>query len=508
MITNLALRSLVLEEMQGFQTYRRELVVEYHGPNGRELITEGFKETAINAVQYLIAGAAEYGIALGTLGAGFAGPASVLETLIDAAFAVESITSTVAALTNVQGLSTEGTQIIAESKNLFSVLPRSLDEFYNSIKSVVGRVFLAIGAGVALASEKLKEVIENLLKKVSDGIGDSLKALIPDATIGLIVAEAIGLAISQAAENIYNLVKAGLQRAGKFMVWLLNPQNILTFFDQQYPQVISLFRQAAQKIGAAGVGATAGGMIAGALAAGPAGVAGAAALKAFGPAGFNKLADWLTASQPGVRAALASVVQVVMPFFMMFCALMQILMQGDYEQQASQVAKDITGKVTKITGTITGKGTDAKVVKGYAGKAVDVFTGINNKLPAGIRNVVNESDQRLQRIDKEISLLESSMKLRRGKMRISESVLRKIVREEIKSIERGKRLIVQDNEIDEQELGGGYSVEFGAIPGATNEDDFQKIRLARLKASGVSGDDAERMSRSKLKHRGQRAGRG
>ena len=93
-------------------------------------------------------------------------------------------------------------------------------------------------------------------------------------------------------------------------------------------------------------------------------------------------------------------------------------------------------------------------------------------------------------------------------MLINESILRRIVREEIEAVERGKKLIVQDMEVDEQELGGGYSVEYGAIPGATNEDDFQKIRLARLKASGVPDDDAERMSRSKLKHRGKRRGHG
>ena len=91
-------------------------------------------------------------------------------------------------------------------------------------------------------------------------------------------------------------------------------------------------------------------------------------------------------------------------------------------------------------------------------------------------------------------------------MMVNESTLRRIIREEIESVEREKeKLIVQSDELEEQELGGGYSVEFGAIPGATNEDDFQKIRLARMKASD---DDAERMSRSKLKHRGKRAGRG
>ena len=93
-------------------------------------------------------------------------------------------------------------------------------------------------------------------------------------------------------------------------------------------------------------------------------------------------------------------------------------------------------------------------------------------------------------------------------MLINEMTLRRIIREEIESIEHEKDLIVQGVDVDEQELGGGYSVEFGAIPGATNEDDFQKIRLARLKASGVSADDAERMSRSKLKHRGKHPGRG
>ena len=42
MIMNeLRIRSLVLEEIRGLQPARRELVFEYHGPNGPELITEG-----------------------------------------------------------------------------------------------------------------------------------------------------------------------------------------------------------------------------------------------------------------------------------------------------------------------------------------------------------------------------------------------------------------------------------------------------------------------------------
>jgi hypothetical protein len=94
-------------------------------------------------------------------------------------------------------------------------------------------------------------------------------------------------------------------------------------------------------------------------------------------------------------------------------------------------------------------------------------------------------------------------------MLINESTLRKIIREEMANIDRGQRLITQDD-VDEQELGGGYSVEFGDIPGATNEDDddFQKIRLARMRASGASDADAKKMASRPPTFRGQRPGSG
>jgi len=53
-------------------------------------------------------------------------------------------------------------------------------------------------------------------------------------------------------------------------------------------------------------------------------------------------------------------------------------------------------------------------------------------------------------------------------MRISESILRRIVREEIESIDREKeKLIVQDDELDEL---GGYDIDRPAIPGQTTKD--------------------------------------
>lgn len=106
-------------------------------------------------------------------------------------------------------------------------------------------------------------------------------------------------------------------------------------------------------------------------------------------------------------------------------------------------------------------------------------------------------------------------------MKITESQLRRIIREEIEAVTRDKKkLIVQNDELGEH---GGYDIDRPAIPGGKGshdpgldigrvydegEDDFQKIRLARMKASGMSADDAVRASRSKLKHRGKHPGRG
>lgn len=103
-------------------------------------------------------------------------------------------------------------------------------------------------------------------------------------------------------------------------------------------------------------------------------------------------------------------------------------------------------------------------------------------------------------------------------MLINESNLRKIIRDEIANLEKGKKLIVQDDEIEEH---GGYDIDRPAIPGQTTrasddppaieyegKDSFQQVRLARMKAAGVSDRDAQRMSRSKLKHRGKHPGHG
>lgn len=104
-------------------------------------------------------------------------------------------------------------------------------------------------------------------------------------------------------------------------------------------------------------------------------------------------------------------------------------------------------------------------------------------------------------------------------MLIDESVLRRIIREEINSIDRSKKkLIVQNDELDEL---SGYSIDRPAIPGGEGshdpgmdmgrvyeKDDFDDIRHARFKASGMSDREASAAVRGKLKHRGKRPGHG
>jgi hypothetical protein len=94
------------------------------------------------------------------------------------------------------------------------------------------------------------------------------------------------------------------------------------------------------------------------------------------------------------------------------------------------------------------------------------------------------------------------------------------IEREISSIERdSKKLIVQRDDIEER---GGYDIDRPAIPGGSgshddgyeigsmyeDDDTFKKVRLSRLKASGVPAGKAKKMSGSKLKHRGKHPGHG
>jgi hypothetical protein len=103
-------------------------------------------------------------------------------------------------------------------------------------------------------------------------------------------------------------------------------------------------------------------------------------------------------------------------------------------------------------------------------------------------------------------------------MRITESQLRKIVREVIAESTGSSwhdevikhdddKLLVQRDDVTDEGMGagpGGYDVAFNTIP----EADFDQVRIARFKASGMSHDDAVAAAKGKLKHRGQRPGKG
>jgi hypothetical protein len=169
------------------------------------------------------------------------------------------------------------------------------------------------------------------------------------------------------------------------------------------------------------------------------------------PTALKWAADTMEENKPTARRAVEVIVKIAMPTLTALVAAMQMIMKGE----------------------LTGPDTAAKVVKAPGSK--------------------NES--------RRSSYLDD-------------------IEREISSIERDKKkLIVQRADVEEL---GGYDVDRPAIPGGSgshddgyeigsmyeDDDTFKKVRLARLKASGVPAGKAKKMSGSKLKHRGKRPGHG
>lgn len=97
-------------------------------------------------------------------------------------------------------------------------------------------------------------------------------------------------------------------------------------------------------------------------------------------------------------------------------------------------------------------------------------------------------------------------------MKLTERQLRNIVREVIaeamstSSVKHDDdKLLVQDMTDEGMGVGpGGYDLAFNTIP----EADFEDIRRARFKASGMTDKEAGAAAKKPLRHRGQKPGRG
>ena len=167
----------------------------------QEGITDGlFKD----AVQFIVGGAAEYGLGTVTMpafGAGLAvGP--TVETIVDAAFAAESVASTVSAVSNVGSMMKEYGALWDEAVAAYS---GDLKSYYQTLIKIIQKAITDIGkkAGDAVdaVAEKLQGGLKKLISKLIGALKSGIKLIIPDATVGVVAAKAFQAAMEGLANN-------------------------------------------------------------------------------------------------------------------------------------------------------------------------------------------------------------------------------------------------------------------------------------------------------------------
>lgn len=313
-VAELQLRALIREEITLTST-RASL-------NESELLNEGVKETALNILQTVLAGTAEYGIAAGTLGAGAAGPAPAAETAIDLAFSAESIASTVQSIQTASDLGKEAQEVIQQARQLGSVLQQSREQFYAQVQNIIQRVVSRAGTQASKVLDDIKESLEKLISRVSDSIGDSIKLMIPDAAIGGTVAAGFTSLVSSMSKSAFDTIASLLEKAGKYAQYLLNPQASQKFFSETYEGTIDIMRRIADSISDASIWKKV--LI---------GISSVAA-----PPMLRKAADMMQEKKPSVLNLLNSIVRVVIPTFFSAVAALQIILKGEATSTSEQPA--------------------------------------------------------------------------------------------------------------------------------------------------------------------------
>jgi hypothetical protein len=322
---------ILLSEL--FPSRRPSLVTELALYSRSGLITEGAKEKAIDAVQFLIGAAVEYGIDVPTLGAG-APLGSAAETVIDAAFAAESITSAVDAIDSVVSKAGKFKDIFNSAMAARTKIKGDLAGFYADVRRIVQEGLELLGkdaqAKVKELAEELGKIVEGMIEKVLDPIGKAIKFLIPDATIGAAAAEAVKALLAELAENCFDMVKGALGAAGKFAKFITDPDAVPNFLEDAIPKLVTFLQQGAKKLEDTS-------LLKAAVTGGGAGII----LKELGPIGLNKLAGILGDKKGDIVGLARKITGTLIPIVFALLALMQVMLKGEY------VSEDIEAKREK-----------------------------------------------------------------------------------------------------------------------------------------------------------------
>lgn len=233
---------------------RREKSIEWQLRHSEDLMIEGIllKEELLNEgfnigyvkdiVQFIVGGAAEYGIDIVTLGAG-APAGSAAEMLINGLFAMESITS---AYSTVKELISGGfapfKEMLEKLVDLKGAWADGAAAFMEKVKEVIGMVlekYKKAGEAVQKIVDKIKDFVEKPIQKLVDAVVEGIKALIPDATIAAGVGTTLRAVSDSNMDSIFTTVlNKVMEYVDKFKDWLSTPGKASDYVKEMGGQIV------------------------------------------------------------------------------------------------------------------------------------------------------------------------------------------------------------------------------------------------------------------------------
>lgn len=303
----------------------------------QEGITDGlFKD----AVQFIVSGAAEYGLGAVTLPAAGAGLAvgPTVETVVDAAFAAESVASTVSAVANVGSMMKEYGALWDEAVAAYG---GDLKSYYQTLIKIIQKAITDIGAkagdAIDKVAEKLQGGLEKLIGKLVDALKSGIKLVIPDATISVVAAKAFQTAMEALANNAFDLLVSAVEKVDMLKKFVADPSVAVDFFRDIFDQVTQLMIDAGKKLNDMGW----------AEAIMKGGLGGGAILKKLGPEGLQKAADALSKQAPKVLDVIDQVLTVLVPTAITAVALFQAMITGEWKEGMDKEGEEKKGEEKK-----------------------------------------------------------------------------------------------------------------------------------------------------------------
>ena len=316
----------VAQEMVIRSLVREQLM---HGNKSNlDLLTEGMAaDLAQDAIQFAVGAAAEYGIggaiAVGTVGVGTPA-AQAIETAVDVAFTAKDVMATVESVAAAAKNAGEFAEMLSNAINGFGGdFGGYYEKLKESVQITVGKMSEGGKEKVEEVAEKFKKVIEDIVSELIGAVESGIKVVIPDATIGLAAAKAVGQAIKSLSENAYDVLTGAIESVDMLNNAITNPDETVKYFED-------ILKQIAEKLQEVGEYFNDMSWPKAMLTVGP---AGGAILKKLGPKGMDKLAGMLEKSIPDISKVIEIVLKKVVPALFACLGIYQIIMKDEYKTE-------------------------------------------------------------------------------------------------------------------------------------------------------------------------------